>query len=370
MSFSVTCEKTGLEYSPSTLKSLFAQRRNLFRPRSTGCCGTSFGSNAKRGDCCRRTITALTLRDYLERKGYSQAFIDHFILPMGEAIWSADPDQSERFPARYFARFFKNHGFLKVRNQPRWLTIRGGSRRYVEPLTRPTGTRFASMPRSPPFGGHADRRRDRRRGRGPRTVRPGGCRHPQRPGFGAAGRPLGCRARGPRRHPLPGEPHGAPHGRLRCSHAARRRGPAGTTTSPGGPGPGRRHLRHEPPAEPQRSGASSASPSTSRRGWTPRRSSAGSMYHHPVYTPRGLAAQARHDEISGVSRTHYCGRLLGLRLPRGRGEQRPGRRPRTSERGLSVKSCLYEGHLRHRRFRPVTNAFRYRLFLFTWTWRS
>jgi len=79
----------------------------------------------------------LTLNDYLARKGYSQAFIDHFIIPMGEAIWSADPAQFERFPARHFAQFFKNHGFLNIRDQPRWLTIQGGSRRYVEPITRP-----------------------------------------------------------------------------------------------------------------------------------------------------------------------------------------------------------------------------------------
>ena len=30
-------------------------------------------------------------------------------------------------------------------------------------------------------------------------------------------------------------------------------------------------------------------------------------YSHPVFTPEGVAAQARHGEISGVNRTHYCG---------------------------------------------------------------
>ena len=58
-------------------------------------------------------------------------------LTMGEAIWSADPRQFDRFPARHFAQFFKNHGFLNVRDQPLWLTIQGGSRRYIEPITRP-----------------------------------------------------------------------------------------------------------------------------------------------------------------------------------------------------------------------------------------
>jgi len=35
------------------------------------------------------------------------------------------------------------------------------------------------------------------------------------------------------------------------------------------------------------------------------------QYDHPVYTPLGLAAQARHHEISGHNRTHYCGAYWG-----------------------------------------------------------
>jgi predicted NAD/FAD-binding protein len=56
---------------------------------------------------------------------------------MGAAIWSADPKQFNAFPAHYFVHFFNNHGFLKVKDQPQWLVIKGGSRSYVEPLTRP-----------------------------------------------------------------------------------------------------------------------------------------------------------------------------------------------------------------------------------------
>jgi predicted NAD/FAD-binding protein len=78
----------------------------------------------------------LTLSDYLRRRGYSRSFIEHFIMPMGGAIWSADPKQFDRFPARHFVRFFKNHGFLNVRDQPQWLTLRGGSRQYLGPITR------------------------------------------------------------------------------------------------------------------------------------------------------------------------------------------------------------------------------------------
>lgn len=137
MSFSVQCEKTGLEFSPSTLNSLFIQRRNLFRPSFYRMLWdvTRFKRDAEvllmTGDY------QLTLSEYLAQKGYSKGFVQHFIIPMGEAIWSADPVTFNRFPVRYFAEFFKNHGFLNVNDQPQWLTISGGSRQYVKPLTQP-----------------------------------------------------------------------------------------------------------------------------------------------------------------------------------------------------------------------------------------
>jgi len=56
---------------------------------------------------------------------------------MGAAVWSADPVKFNEFPARYFAQFFKNHGFLNVKDQPQWLTIKGRSRQYIKPITQP-----------------------------------------------------------------------------------------------------------------------------------------------------------------------------------------------------------------------------------------
>ncbi len=137
MSFSVQCEKTGLEFSPSTLNSLFIQRRNLFRPAFYR---MLWDVNRFKRDAEVLLMTkdySLTLSDYLTQKGYSQGFVQHFIIPMGEAIWSADPVNFNRFPVRYFAEFFKNHGFLNIKDQPQWLTITGGSRQYIPPLTRP-----------------------------------------------------------------------------------------------------------------------------------------------------------------------------------------------------------------------------------------
>ena len=137
MSFSVQCEKTGLEFSPSTLNSLFIQRRNLVRPAFYRMLWdvNRFKKDAEK--ILKTNDYDLTLLDYLTQKGYSQGFVQHFIIPMGEAIWSADPVKFNQFPVRYFAEFFKNHGFLNVKDQPQWLTITGGSRQYIKPLTQP-----------------------------------------------------------------------------------------------------------------------------------------------------------------------------------------------------------------------------------------
>ncbi|HSO18057.1 MAG TPA: FAD-dependent oxidoreductase, partial [Desulfosarcina sp.] len=96
-----------------------------------------------------------TLDDYLSANRFSDGFIHRFLIPMGAAIWSAGPDAFRRFPARYFAEFFQNHGFLNVVDQPQWRVVRGGSRNYIGPLTRSFADRIrvdspvAAVTRSP-----------------------------------------------------------------------------------------------------------------------------------------------------------------------------------------------------------------------------
>ena len=136
MSFSVQCEQTGLEYCPTTLNSLFAQRRNLLRPSFYRMLLEAFRFRREAQEILRANDYETTLGAYLEGKEYSQNFIHHFIIPMGAAIWSADPKQFNEFPAHSFVQFFNNHGFLNVKDQPQWQVIKGGSRTYVEPLTR------------------------------------------------------------------------------------------------------------------------------------------------------------------------------------------------------------------------------------------
>ena len=137
MSFSVQCEKTGLEFSPTTLNSLFIQRRNALRPSFYRMLWDVMRFKRDSEALMKSDDDNITLADFLAGKGYSQAFVQHFIIPMGEAIWSADPVKFYEFPARYFAEFFKNHGVLNVKDQPQWLTVKGRSRQYIKPITQP-----------------------------------------------------------------------------------------------------------------------------------------------------------------------------------------------------------------------------------------
>jgi predicted NAD/FAD-binding protein len=75
-----------------------------------------------------------TLGEYLDRGGYSRQFVEHYVVPMGRAIWSAEASAMLGFPARFFVDFFDRHGFLSVNERPVWQTVRGGSREYVRAL--------------------------------------------------------------------------------------------------------------------------------------------------------------------------------------------------------------------------------------------
>jgi len=135
MTFSVSSERSGLEYGGGGLQRMFAQRRNLVRPGFLRMLLEirRFYRDAPEllqdgGD------DATTLGEYVDRKGFSRAFIEDHLVPFGAAIWSASTDDMYAFPARFFVQFFANHGFLRLQ-KPEWRVIRGGSRQYIAPLT-------------------------------------------------------------------------------------------------------------------------------------------------------------------------------------------------------------------------------------------
>jgi predicted NAD/FAD-binding protein len=138
MSFSVKTEAGGLEYNGTDLNGLFAQRSNLVRPSFLWMIRDILRFNREAALAAEDgSAVGLTLKQYLDRGGYSKGFLNHYIIPMGAAIWSASSKQMEVFPFDYFARFFKNHGMLSVDERPTWRVIQKGSRSYIDPITRP-----------------------------------------------------------------------------------------------------------------------------------------------------------------------------------------------------------------------------------------
>lgn len=137
MGFSSRCETTGIEYNGSSLNQLFAQRRNILRPGFHGMIRDILRFNRESRELIDGDNETLTLGRYLEEQHYGQLFIDNYIIPMGAAIWSTDPQQMLSFPACHFVRFFANHGLLNVKHRPQWRVIKGGSREYVKRLTAP-----------------------------------------------------------------------------------------------------------------------------------------------------------------------------------------------------------------------------------------
>lgn len=137
MSFSVRDERHGIEYNGTSLNTLFAQRSNLFRPSFWRMLRDIARFNREAPELLKEGNDSLCLGDYLEANRYSREFVERYIVPMGAAIWSTNPQAMRTFPARFFVRFFHNHGMLSVNDRPQWRVIRGGSARYVEKLTAP-----------------------------------------------------------------------------------------------------------------------------------------------------------------------------------------------------------------------------------------
>ncbi|CAH0540598.1 NAD(P)/FAD-dependent oxidoreductase [Vibrio marisflavi] len=138
MSFSVNNQRIGLEYNGHTLATLFAQKRNLFSPKFYRFIAEilRFNKLAKVHHAQNSGDETYTLGDFLQAHAFSEYFCENYILPMGAAIWSSSMADIRSLPVTFFFRFFLNHGLLDIVNRPQWYVIPGGSRSYIEPLTR------------------------------------------------------------------------------------------------------------------------------------------------------------------------------------------------------------------------------------------
>lgn len=134
MSFSVRCERSGLEYNGTSLNALFAQRLNVLKPSFHRMIRDILRFNREAPAFLHQGDDETSLSEYLFANGYTREFIDNYIVPMGAAIWSAEPAAMLGMPARFFIRFFHNHGMLNIKERPTWRVICGGSQRYVERL--------------------------------------------------------------------------------------------------------------------------------------------------------------------------------------------------------------------------------------------
>lgn len=138
MSFSVKNLRENLEYNGHSLNSLFAQRRNILRPKFWRIVSDilKFNKACKAMIAHGKVDPALTLGQFMQHQQLSEEFANNYILPMCAAIWSASLQDSKAFPLQFFLQFFHNHGLLNISERPQWYTLVGGSRAYIEPLTQ------------------------------------------------------------------------------------------------------------------------------------------------------------------------------------------------------------------------------------------
>ena len=139
MSFSVHNSDSGMEYNGHNLNTLFAQRRNIFNPKFWLLVKEilRFNKLCKQSYHAKNYDKSLTLGDFLEENNFGYYFAEHYILPMGAAIWSSSLGQMQAFQFHFFVKFFHNHGLLNIADRPQWYVVPGGSRSYLAPLCEP-----------------------------------------------------------------------------------------------------------------------------------------------------------------------------------------------------------------------------------------
>ena len=246
-----------------------------------------------------------SLRRFLADGGYSDYFIERLIVPQVSAVWSADPDQLWSFPASFLAEFFENHGILALTGRPRWRTVVGGSRTYVEALIAPLRDRIRL--RTPVR--RIDRYPDR-----VEIACDGGSQSfdevviathsDQALAMLADPSPAEREILGA--FPLPAQRDGPAHRRAHASAP-----PAGLgelELPPGGRPVGLTTVTYDMNRLQSLSADRQFCVTLNRtEAIDPARIIGRIEYDHPVFTRAGMAAQQRHGEISGRDRTHYCG---------------------------------------------------------------
>ncbi len=156
MSFAVSLDNGDFEYGLTNLSRVLAQPLNAISPQFIGMVRdiVKFNRHAEKSI----TNNNMSLGELLMNMDMGDAFCDRYLYPLAGAIWSTARDDMHSFPASSFVRFFKNHGLLSAHNGPKWRTVSGGSRSYVDKLasqleaagvTIKTGSPATAVGRSP-----------------------------------------------------------------------------------------------------------------------------------------------------------------------------------------------------------------------------
>jgi predicted NAD/FAD-binding protein len=309
MSFSVSDGHGDFEYA-GTPRGLFARRANLLSPSFLAMLRDWRRFNREARALAGTGGTAPSLGHWLEERGFSRHFVERLIVPQISAVWSADREQMWSLPASFMAEFFENHGMYSLRGRPRWRTVAGGSIRYVKAMTAPWRDRIRL--RAPV------RRIERLPGRV--RIAAEGCESEDFDEVVIA-------THSDQALRMLADPTAAEREILGAIPYRRNEAVLHTDTSLL---PRRRrawaswnfHLAEEPARSAtvtywmnnlQRLRGDREFLVTLNRGEEidPEKALHRVSYDHPVYTAEGVAAQARHAEISGTGRTHYCGAYWG-----------------------------------------------------------
>ncbi|KAF8074010.1 amine oxidase [Lyophyllum atratum] len=137
MTFSVSRDGGAFEWAGKNLFTVFCQARNLLDPGMWRLVWDVARFNATAGRILvegeGRKLESIG--EYLDREGYSASFRDNYLIPMTAAIWSTPADKCAMdFPATTLIQFLHNHHLLQITVKPSWLTIKGGSKAYVNQI--------------------------------------------------------------------------------------------------------------------------------------------------------------------------------------------------------------------------------------------
>jgi uncharacterized protein len=310
MSFSVSDGTGGFEYNGASANGLFARRSSLVRPSFHRMVRDLLRFNREAPGLIGLNGSGPTLLEFLDEGGYSREFVERLIVPQAAAVWSADPRQLGSFPASLLAEFFDNHGMFGLSGRPRWRTVSGGSARYVDALVAPLRARLrlgTPVARVQRFGDRVDVTPERG---APESFDEVILAVHSDQALAMLADPSATEAA--LLEAIPYQPNDVVLHTDAALLPHRRRAWASWNF----------HLQDEPPERAtvtynmnrlqSLEGERQYCVTLNRtEAIAPERVLGSRVFAHPVFTHRGLAAQRRWAEISGVRRTHYCGAYWG-----------------------------------------------------------